>query len=265
MTAAESNRKGKESPRGAGSSMRERSSRGERTRQAILNATLDTIAEGGVRAVTHRAVATRADVNLSLTTYYFSDIFDLVSSAFNDFVTREKPKVEAAWKEVFEFVYRYSAAQRRRKAVRETIRQRLTDIGVDYVIDKIRTHRAGMAVEHHFYFEALNDKRLHNLYQTSRQPILDAMTEFADLFNRHSPELDAELLASTILKIEHDALLEPPDSINRLRMQKMLGRVIGWIMGLNEPLDGTAAGEARTDGGSHKHSKPRSSGRGTGS
>lgn len=213
-----------------------RRGRGERTRQAILDATLEVIAEGGVRTVTHRAVAARAGVNLSLTTYYFSDIFDMVASAFNDFVEREKPRVEQAWAEVFDCVQRYTPAQRRRRAVREEIRSKLSRIGVDYLLDKMRHYRAGMSVEHHFYFEVLNDERLRSLYETSREPILAAMTEFAALFNRVSPELDAEILTSTILKIEHHALLEPPEQVDRDRMERTLGRVIGWIMGLNSPM-----------------------------
>jgi hypothetical protein len=163
----------------------------------------------------------------------------MVSSAFNDFVERERPRVEQAWQEVFECVYRYSAAERRRKAVREEIRQRLTRIGVDYLLEKIRKHRAGMAVEHHFYFEALHDERLRSLYETSREPVIEPMTEFAALFNRDRPELDAEILTGVILKIEHHALIEPPDAIDRERMEAFLGRVIGWIMKLNDPV-GTA-------------------------
>ncbi len=212
-----------------------RSSRGERTRKAILDATLEVIAEGGVRAVSHRAVAQRAGVNLSLTTYYFSDIFDMVSSAFNDFVERERPRVEQAWTEVFDSVYQYSAAERRKKAVRERLRRRLTLIGVDYLLHKLQDQRAGLFVEHHFYFEALHDERLRSLYESSRQPVLDAMKEFAELFNRVEPELDAELLFGTILKIEHNALVEPPERIDRRRMEWLLGRVIGWMMGLSEP------------------------------
>lgn len=242
MKSADQSRGDADIGQDVGEGGRTRSRRGRRTRRAILDAALEVIAEGGVRAVTHRAVASRAGVNLSLTTYYFSDIFDLISSAFNDFVLREKPKVEVAWKDVFEFVYQYSAAERRRKAERETIRRRLTEIGVDYLIDKMRTYRAGMAVEHHFYFEALYDERLRSLYATSREPILAAMAEFAALFNRNCPELDAELLLSTILKIEHDALLQSPDAIDRSRMRKTLGRVIGWVMGLHEPLDEADSG-----------------------
>lgn len=214
---------------------RGRRGRGERTRQTILDATLEVIAEGGVRAVTHRAVAQKARINVSLTTYYFSNIFDLVSSAFNDFVEWERPRVEQAWKEVFECVYRYRAQERRKKAVREEIRRRLTTIGVNYLLQKMKHNRAGMAVEHHFYFEALNDERLRSLYDSSRQPVLDAMTEFAALFNPRQPELDARILMATILNIEHHALIEPPDRIDRGRMEVMLGRVVGWIMKLNDP------------------------------
>jgi DNA-binding transcriptional regulator YbjK len=220
----------------AGSARRPRRSRGERTRQAILDATLRVIADGGVRAVTHRAVAQEAGVNVSLTTYYFSDIFDMVSSAFNDFVERERPRVERAWQEVFECVYRYSAAERRRKAIREEIRARLTAIGVDYLLEKIRNQRAGMAVEHHFYFEALSDERLRSLYESSREPIIEEMTEFAALFNRDCPRVDAEILSGAILNIEHHALIEPPDNIDRRRMEALLGRVVGWIMKLNDPV-----------------------------
>jgi len=212
-----------------------RSGRGERTRQAILEATLEVIAEGGVRAVTHRAVAARAEVNLSLTTYYFSDIFDMVSSAFDDFVERERPRVEEAWTQVFESVYGYSAAERRRKSVREALRERLTEIGVDYLLHKIQRRRAGLSVEHHFYFEALHDERLRSLYQRSREPVLEQMTRFAELFNRACPRLDAELLKTTILMIERGALMDPADHIDRRRMECALGRVIGWIMGLNHP------------------------------
>lgn len=206
--------------------------RGQRTRQAILDATLEVIAEGGVRAVTHRAVAAKAGVNLSLTTYYFSDIFDMVSSAFDDFMLNGKTRVEQAWAEVFASVYRYSAQQRRRKAVREALLRELTKIGVDFLQHELTTRRAGTVVEHHFYFEALHDPRLRELYDAWHQPMLEQMTRFAAVFNRQTPEVDAELLVGTIFRIEHRALAEPVD---RADMEAMLGRALGWIMNLNSP------------------------------
>jgi DNA-binding transcriptional regulator YbjK len=46
-------------------------------REALLRAAVALIAEGGVRAVTHRAVADRAGVPLAATTYYFASIQQL--------------------------------------------------------------------------------------------------------------------------------------------------------------------------------------------
>ncbi len=47
-------------------------------REALLIAAVDLFAEGGSRAVTHRAVAARADLPPATTTYYFATIEDLV-------------------------------------------------------------------------------------------------------------------------------------------------------------------------------------------
>ncbi len=210
----------------------ERQRRGQRTRQAILDATLEVIADGGVRAVTHRAVAARAEVNLSLTTYYFSDIFDMVSSAFDDFRLKGIARIEQAWSDVFASVHRYSAQQRRRKSVRQALRLELTRIGVDFLYHELTCRRAGIAVEHHFYFEALHDPRLHDLFEAWHQATREQMTQFAAVFNRHSPEIDAELLIGTIFRIEHRALAGPVD---RTEMEAMLGRALGWVMNLSDP------------------------------
>ena len=61
----------------------------ERTRVRMLQAVLDIIVEKGMRAVRHRAVAKRAGVSLGSTTYHFSSIEDLITSAF-DFWREQK-------------------------------------------------------------------------------------------------------------------------------------------------------------------------------
>ncbi|HEY2574827.1 MAG TPA: TetR family transcriptional regulator [Streptosporangiaceae bacterium] len=56
-------------------------------RDALLRAAVALIAEGGVRAVTHRAVAARAQVPLAATTYYFESIQQLTEEALRRHVT----------------------------------------------------------------------------------------------------------------------------------------------------------------------------------
>ena len=68
--------------------------RGEARRQAILRATLALIGERGSDAVTHRAVAERAELPLSATTYWFSSKDDLLQEAFLLAAREEVARVE---------------------------------------------------------------------------------------------------------------------------------------------------------------------------
>ncbi|XTZ37101.1 TetR/AcrR family transcriptional regulator [Salmonella enterica] len=54
-------------------------------RERILQATLETIAEHGIQAVTHRKIARCADVPLGSMTYYFTGIDALLEEAFSRF------------------------------------------------------------------------------------------------------------------------------------------------------------------------------------
>ncbi|MER5184038.1 TetR family transcriptional regulator [Streptomyces sp. NPDC002896] len=54
-------------------------------RERILAATLDHIADEGVAGVSHRKIATRADVPLGSMTYHFTGIDDLLREAFTRF------------------------------------------------------------------------------------------------------------------------------------------------------------------------------------
>jgi DNA-binding transcriptional regulator YbjK len=55
--------------------------KGERRRQALVEAAAGLLVEGGFDAVRHRAVAERAGLPLASTTYYFQSLDDLVTAA----------------------------------------------------------------------------------------------------------------------------------------------------------------------------------------
>jgi TetR/AcrR family transcriptional regulator, regulator of biofilm formation and stress response len=73
-----------------------RQPRGERRRSAILAAALRVIAERGVAATTHRAVAEAAGVPTSTTTYYFESLDELLDEALLLFVREEAERLRGA-------------------------------------------------------------------------------------------------------------------------------------------------------------------------
>jgi DNA-binding transcriptional regulator YbjK len=58
-------------------------------RQALLEAAVELVAEQGVGGITHRAVAKRAGLPLSTTSYFFESLDDLVLEALRVFVAAE--------------------------------------------------------------------------------------------------------------------------------------------------------------------------------
>ena len=65
-------------------------------RELLLRAAVEILAEGGPRAVTHRAVAARAGVPQASTTYYFESIQQLTDEALRLHLSERKAELQAA-------------------------------------------------------------------------------------------------------------------------------------------------------------------------
>lgn len=74
---------------------RTRQERALRRREALLDAAVALLTEGGFAAVTHRAVAQRAEIPLAATTYYFSNRDQLLAHSFELLVQRELDHMRA--------------------------------------------------------------------------------------------------------------------------------------------------------------------------
>lgn len=68
--------------------------RGERRRRELVDATLRVIADQGIRAVTHRSVAAEAGLPLAATTYYFASKEELIAACLRHAATEEIAELE---------------------------------------------------------------------------------------------------------------------------------------------------------------------------
>lgn len=204
--------------------------RGEQTRTKILDATLSVIARDGVRGTTHRSIAREAGVQLSLTTYYFRDLNELISLAFQSFMERDYGDTTAQWRRAFRYLDQFSEGDLADPATRE----RIVDYGTKRIVDHIRRglleYPEFLAVEHHFFYEALTDERLQELVQLHRQRLLRPLVRFCGYFNGVAPETDASLLLGTITRLEYQALPAAPDAIAFKAIRNEVRRIVGWIV-----------------------------------
>lgn len=69
--------------------------RSRRRREELLRAAIELMAEGGAKAVTHRAVAERAGLPAASTTYYFESIDELTDEALRLHATERVEEIQA--------------------------------------------------------------------------------------------------------------------------------------------------------------------------
>ena len=69
--------------------------RSRQRRDELVAAAIELFAEGGARAVTHRAVARRAGLPPATTTYYFASIEELLREALRDHIGRWRASLDS--------------------------------------------------------------------------------------------------------------------------------------------------------------------------
>ena len=204
--------------------------RGEQTRKRILDATLSVIAREGVRGATHRAIAREAGVQLSLTTYYFKDLNELISLAFESLMDSDYGDIAEQWRRAFRYLEQFSADDLADVRTRERIVDYCTKRIVDHIRRGLLEYPGYLAVEHHVFYEALNDDGLQALSRLHRKRLLLPLVRFCEYFNAADPETDASLLFGTITRLEYQALAAAPDNIDFKAIRSEVRRIVGWIV-----------------------------------
>ena len=131
-----------------------RRAKGEQTRLHILQSARTVISKNGIKGTTHRAVAAEADIQLSLTTYYFKDIKELVREAF---ILSSKESIEnndLVWESVFQHLTKYTKMELRKVNARKALRDELVTIASEFLYEQIVFKPVGLAVEQVFLTEA---------------------------------------------------------------------------------------------------------------
>ncbi len=135
-------------------------------REALLRAAIGVLAEGGSKAVTHRAVAARAGVPLASTTYYFKSIDELTEEALRLHVTERVAELEALTAE---------AAEGGRT---------VEEIALRFADALVGRSREAMVAQFEVYLEA-------SRVPTLREPVARALLAFEELAARALAALGA--------------------------------------------------------------------------
>jgi DNA-binding transcriptional regulator YbjK len=194
------------------------SDRGQRRRLEILHAALRVMARDGLRAVSHRAVATEAGVPLAATTYYFSDLEDLVTEAFLHWSEAQLRVVGTFHAAALDVVQRTGEPRPAQAGIVEA----LADAASDYVVDQVRNHRPDRVLEFAFLHEAARLPRLRAAVHERHTQDRHFLEQFHAAAGSPDPALDAQISFSLLLGLEKAALLADPEALDRDSVRDVL-------------------------------------------
>ncbi len=209
-----------------------RRAKGEQTRRQILAAALRVIAQQGYRALTHRAVAKEAAVNLSLTTYYFKDLGEMVAEAFRHHKDEVAKEVDIQWREIFKHLDQYDSEQLQQSSVRRDLIQYLSRTMTDYIQYQIEQRSQGIAVEMTFFFDLHLDAFQREQAYKLCSRFLDSFEHVCERLGSPDPQADAELILGTLHRLEYEAVAVPrlynPEAVYR-QTYRLLDALLGGV------------------------------------
>ena len=190
-----------------------RYARGERRREELLDAVLSIVAQRGVAAVTHRAVAAAAGVSHRLPTYYFQTKEQMLLEAFRHLAARSLERTRAAAEGV-------AAAGDRAGAMRAAV-----DAVVDAVLGSLHAERGDVAAELTLVLEIAREPALARDYDAWQAEVRAILGQHARALGSGDPEGDARLITAVLhgLQIE---LLARPGRPRRAELRALVSRFL---------------------------------------
>jgi DNA-binding transcriptional regulator YbjK len=206
-------------------------SKGEITREKILLAAIEILALNGIKGTTHRAIASHADLQLSLTTYYFKDIQELIHQAFKLNSNRILSRADTILEATVLAVTKIDKKELRKTVIKEELCQQLSEITTEHLIDKIKHQAISLAVEQLMLTEIQVTPELRTLIQEHELAQIIPYEQLCQFFNKHNPELDAKIMYTVFTQLQYGQLTKQV-SIDSKLIEQTTHRVFTWVMSL---------------------------------
>ena len=207
-------------------------SKGERTREKILLAAIEVLSVNGIKGTTHRAIASQAELQLSLTTYYFKDINELVQQAFQLNSEYIRAKNDTVLEQAFHTLETIDKASLKDPMIKSELCEQLSSMTANYLFTNIQQEAKYLAVEQLMFITVKVSPELRKLAYEHEESQLRPFTELATYFNKSDPNLDAQIMLTLFSQLQYSQLplMEAERSIEPIL--EVTTKLLSWIMGL---------------------------------
>jgi DNA-binding transcriptional regulator YbjK len=209
-----------------------RRSKGEKTRLLILQSATEILARNGIKGTTHRAIAKHAGIQLSLTTYYFKDIQELVHQAFTLCSSQITAKTSLAWQPAVDLLSKVNKTNLRKIVDKENLRDKLSDMVTQQLINNIIDSPVELTVQQLLFTEVQISPQLHALADVHRETLLAPYIRLCEFLNSRDPQIDADIMLTVFTQLEYRHVAMTCKTLSLEKIHTTVKRVIGIMMNL---------------------------------
>lgn len=210
----------------------QRRSKGELTREKILLAAIHILAINGIKGTTHRAIASHADIQLSLTTYYFKDIGELVQCAFELNSKYLRERAETILSKAFSILENTDKGSLKKVSVKNDLCDQFSEMAANYLLENLEKEAVFLAVEQLMFTTIKVSPELKQLAHEHELSQLEPFTKLALYFNKKDPEVDAQMMRTIFSQLQYSQLDKTKDELSIEPIQKVTKKLLSWIMGI---------------------------------
>lgn len=196
-----------------------RQARGEARRQQVLEATLRLLAQGGPRAVTHRAVAREAGTSVRATTYYFDSREELLVEALRHYAANAMERFDA-------LAASLPLLEQLQVPPEPEVLYAAAQVLAETVISDLAADRNGLIAEYELVLETTRHPALEEDYRTWQQSLENILANYARAFGSSDPHLDARIALATLRGLEIEALARPSTTPSRTDLTAVFLRLL---------------------------------------
>jgi DNA-binding transcriptional regulator YbjK len=211
-----------------------RRSKGEKTRLLILQSATEVLAKNGIKGTTHRAIAKHADIQLSLTTYYFKDIQELVHQAFTLCSSQITAKKSLGWQPAIDLLSSINKTNLRKVSDKESFRDKLSDMVTQQLVKNIVNSPVELTVQQLLFTEVQVSPKLHALADIHRTTLLAPYIRLCEFLNSSAPQIDADIMLTVFTQLEYRYVAISNNDLALEKINPTVRRVIGNMMNLKD-------------------------------
>ncbi|WP_196140664.1 TetR family transcriptional regulator [Aliikangiella sp. G2MR2-5] len=183
-------------------------------KEKILNAALDIISDEGLRGLTFRAIAKKADVTLGITTYYYKSIEELYIDAYEFFDSKVNDVLDGLYLKASQLLFSEGELSQLKLSQQQKIINDLSILLTSYVKSQVSTEAKYRKIAAAFMHAAIVNSVIKNHEIKRQQSFVEMGERWFSQLNVSQPKVIANLFVALLAFFERQFILLPENDFD---------------------------------------------------